>query len=100
MRSIRLAALASAAALFLALLPAGPAAAASKCFGKTPTIVGTSGDDRLRGTPGRDVIQAAEATTPSPAAEGRTSCAVMPVTIASRVEPAATRSAAASTTTD
>jgi hypothetical protein len=28
------------------------------CFGETPTIVGTAGDDHLKGTPGRDVIQA------------------------------------------
>ena len=31
-------------------------AAARKCFGETPTQVGTNGDDRLRGTNRRDVI--------------------------------------------
>jgi Ca2+-binding RTX toxin-like protein len=50
-----------AAAIALGLLGAmilGPevAQAAPRCFGRMPTIVGTSGNDRLRGTPGADVI--------------------------------------------
>jgi Ca2+-binding RTX toxin-like protein len=50
-----------AAVLTLGLLGAmllGPEAAqaAPRCFGRMPTIVGTSGNDRLRGTPGPDVI--------------------------------------------
>src|ERR671932_1089999 len=31
-------------------------AAVRKCFGRTPTIVGTAGPDTLRGTRGSDVI--------------------------------------------
>jgi acid phosphatase type 7 len=43
--------------LIAAACGGGPAAAAPpKCFGSTPTIVGTSGDEVLRGTTGRDVI--------------------------------------------
>jgi len=38
------------------VLPALPAEAAPRCFGKAATIVGTSGNDRLRGTRGTDVI--------------------------------------------
>ena len=37
---------------------AAPAAADSECFGKAATIVGTPGDDRIRGTNGDDVIVA------------------------------------------
>ncbi|MDX6375565.1 MAG: hypothetical protein QOD98_4553, partial [Nocardioidaceae bacterium] len=37
---------------------AAPAAADSECFGKAATIVGTPGDDRIRGTNGADVIVA------------------------------------------
>jgi Ca2+-binding RTX toxin-like protein len=42
------------------MLSGGAAAAepVPDCFGRTPTIVGTPGDDRLRGTDGRDVIHA------------------------------------------
>lgn len=36
--------------------PISPASAAPTCFGKTPTLVGTSGDDRLEGTDRPDVI--------------------------------------------
>lgn len=42
------------------LLVAAPAQAAPTCFGKRATIVGTRGDDTLRGTAGRDVIHARE----------------------------------------
>jgi Ca2+-binding RTX toxin-like protein len=38
------------------VLPALPAEAAPRCFGKAATIVGTSRNDRLRGTRGTDVI--------------------------------------------
>lgn len=38
------------------VLPALPADAVPRCFGKAATIVGTSGSDRLRGTGGNDVI--------------------------------------------
>ena len=37
---------------------AAPAAPESECFGKAATIVGTPGDDRIRGTNGDDVIVA------------------------------------------
>lgn len=43
------------AALIATLAPLAEAAPA-RCFGRRATIVGTSGNDRLRGTPGRDVI--------------------------------------------
>jgi Ca2+-binding RTX toxin-like protein len=35
---------------------AGQAHAATTCFGLEPTIIGTDGDDRISGTPSRDVI--------------------------------------------
>jgi Ca2+-binding RTX toxin-like protein len=38
----------------LAILPS--AQAQSLCFGRPPTIIGTSGHDYIRGTQGRDVI--------------------------------------------
>jgi Ca2+-binding RTX toxin-like protein len=38
------------------VIPALPAEAAPRCFGKVATMVGTSGSDRLRGTNGNDVI--------------------------------------------
>jgi hypothetical protein len=38
------------------VVAAGPALAAPNCFGKPATILGTPGDDTLRGTPGPDVI--------------------------------------------
>ena len=51
------------AALAIAVL-GGPAQSEAgqsvKCFGKKATIVGTSADDRIKGTPGRDVIVGAE----------------------------------------
>ena len=37
-------------------LSANPAQAAESCAGRTPTIVGTAGDDTLHGTQGDDVI--------------------------------------------
>jgi Ca2+-binding RTX toxin-like protein len=40
------------------LLPALPAGAAPRCFGKAATIVGTNRSERLRGTKGNDVIVA------------------------------------------
>jgi Ca2+-binding RTX toxin-like protein len=40
------------------LLPALPAGAAPRCFGKAATIVGTNRGERLRGTKGSDVIVA------------------------------------------
>lgn len=40
------------------LVPALPAGAAPRCFGKAATIVGTSRGERLRGTRGNDVIVA------------------------------------------
>jgi Ca2+-binding RTX toxin-like protein len=46
-----------AAVLLLLVALATPAVAgAASCAGETATIVGTSGNDRLRGTPGKDVI--------------------------------------------
>ena len=42
----------------LAAAPAAPASAQELCMGERPTTVGTSGTDRLEGTPGRDVIVA------------------------------------------
>lgn len=42
--------------LLAALLPTSTAQAAPSCFGRTATIVGTRGNDRLVGTPGNDVI--------------------------------------------
>lgn len=51
--------IAGAAALAVMLLPALGADGAKKvpkCFGETPTIVGTKGNDKLRGTNGDDVI--------------------------------------------
>lgn len=40
----------------LGLAVPAPAQASATCHGVRVTILGTSGDDRLRGTPGRDVI--------------------------------------------
>ncbi len=42
------------AALVAAGLPAASAEAAPTCFGRTATLVGTDGNDRLVGTPGPD----------------------------------------------
>ena len=47
---------ASAAALLVSLLSGVPAAAGDSCMGKTPTIVGSQGNDTLDGTRGADVI--------------------------------------------
>jgi Ca2+-binding RTX toxin-like protein len=44
--------------LLAAAFAAPSDAAAAKCFGKTATIVGTNGNDRINGTPGKDVIVA------------------------------------------
>jgi Ca2+-binding RTX toxin-like protein len=55
-RSRRLAALVPASLLVIGILAVPASAAVPRCFGQTATIVGTAGDDRLRGTPGRDVI--------------------------------------------
>ncbi|HEX2026306.1 MAG TPA: calcium-binding protein [Actinomycetota bacterium] len=44
------------AALIGAVAVQGPAAAAPRCFGKRATIVGTGGNDKINGRPGRDVI--------------------------------------------
>jgi Ca2+-binding RTX toxin-like protein len=53
-KRFRIAFVCAAVASFL--LPALPAEAAPRCFGKAATIVGTSRNDRLRGTRGTDVI--------------------------------------------
>ncbi|MBN2113093.1 MAG: hypothetical protein JW785_03090, partial [Acidimicrobiia bacterium] len=55
MRSSRIPAVAVAAAAAL-ILAAAPGAAAPGCFGATPTLVGSTGDDVLEGTPDADVI--------------------------------------------
>jgi Ca2+-binding RTX toxin-like protein len=46
------------ALLGTAVLAAPAAEAAPKCFGKKATIVGTNGDDKIKGTPRKDVIVA------------------------------------------
>ena len=56
MRSGTRAALAAATgAVLVSIAPLPPALAAS-CFGETPTLIGTAGRDKLKGTPGPDVI--------------------------------------------
>jgi hypothetical protein len=51
-------ALVAAAVSIVALVPLSASAARSTCFGKKPTIEGDRGDERLRGTPGPDVVLA------------------------------------------
>ncbi|HWC13156.1 MAG TPA: calcium-binding protein [Actinomycetota bacterium] len=51
------AAVVACVALVMVLLAAAPVEAATgKCFGRTPTIVGTRGNDKIYGTNGNDVI--------------------------------------------
>lgn len=56
MRSTGYSALAGAAFIAFAGLPAVAGDAPPMCFGKQPTIIGTPGDDKLMGTNGDDVI--------------------------------------------
>ena len=53
-------ALVMAGALGTTVLSSASAAASSTCFGRAPTIVGTSGDDAVEGTPGTDIIDAGD----------------------------------------
>jgi Ca2+-binding RTX toxin-like protein len=52
----RLLALAPAIVVVIGILAVPASAAVPRCFGGVATIVGTSRDDRLRGTSGRDII--------------------------------------------
>jgi Ca2+-binding RTX toxin-like protein len=52
----RLLTFASVIVVVMGVVAVPASAAVPRCFGKVATIVGTSGNDRLRGTPGRDVI--------------------------------------------
>jgi Ca2+-binding RTX toxin-like protein len=52
----RLAVLAAAAMVIGSILAAAPVQAAPRCFGRGPTILGTSRSDRINGTSGNDVI--------------------------------------------
>jgi Ca2+-binding RTX toxin-like protein len=55
---MRAARLTLAATVLLTMALPATAAAAPRCFGKTATIIGTPGADRIRGTPGHDTIVA------------------------------------------
>jgi Ca2+-binding RTX toxin-like protein len=52
----RSAVLACALTVLVSLLWASPAQAAPRCFGRRATIVGTGKNDKINGTPGKDVI--------------------------------------------
>lgn len=59
---LRRAALLGAALVAVVTAVAAVADGRPTCLGRTATIVGAPGDDVLRGTPGPDVVQRAQAT--------------------------------------